>query len=559
MVTVSILSALALNGLASAVLGWTTWTAYQSREQPSAIPFVLLLGTLTAWAVGSFGVTVPDVASADLLSSALELLQFGAALVVPWLWTVYVLTYTGRGTGLTRKRIALLAGIALPVAMGAVTAVVSPSGAEVDPRFVPLIIWLGLYLPALFLYGTYLLVSLGGNHARVSNTQVGILAVGTAAPYLSSLLNAAPTNVVNATVGLLIAGSLLFIAVRQYPVLTGFPKADYVARRRVVETLREALVVLDWDDYVLDVNETTVKLFDRPAHAMIGEPIGSVVDGLEETELFAGATGTGALRTSNGRRQFQFSVSAVNEGATTGEDDPVARTVLFRDITDRRTRQQRLTVLNRVLRHNVRNGLDVVLAYADHIDDEEVRTTIRARTTELLALSEKARDAEEIMTANDGSPEAVDVTDIVSTVAAHFRRNGPAGDITIDCPDDVVISIHRRVLRQVLEELVENALEHASVDLPRVEISVREPSAETVEISVADDGPGLPERERDILAAGTETQLKHGQGIGLWFVNWAVTRLGGDIQFQENDPSGSIITICLYTGTRRPPAASDGE
>jgi signal transduction histidine kinase len=98
----------------------------------------------------------------------------------------------------------------------------------------------------------------------------------------------------------------------------------------------------------------------------------------------------------------------------------------------------------------------------------------------------------------------------------------------------------------VLSELVENALEHTTADAPRVELSVREVSDGTVELSVADDGPGIPEREREILAAGTETQLEHGQGIGLWFVNWAVTQLGGEIQFRENDPEGSLVTVRLY-------------
>ena len=102
------------------------------------------------------------------------------------------------------------------------------------------------------------------------------------------------------------------------------------------------------------------------------------------------------------------------------------------------------------------------------------------------------------------------------------------------------------MIRQALSELVENSLEHTTTDSPHVEVSVREASDETVELSVADDGPGLPERERDILDAGTETQLKHGQGIGLWFVTWAVTQLGGDLQFRENDPEGSIVTIQLY-------------
>jgi PAS domain S-box-containing protein len=546
MVPVATLSALALDALASLLLGWTTWTAAQSREQPNATPFIALLGTLTLWAVSSLGSELPGVSTVSLLSTTFDLAQVGAALALPGVWTIYALSYTGRGTGLTWKRIALLAGIAFPVVVSGAVIAVGPSETAIERAIAPLIGWEILYLFGLFLYATYLLVDLGGSHARVSNTQVIVLTTGVAAPYLVSLVGTDSALVGSTTIGLLVAGGLLTLSLRRYPVMTGFPKADYVARTRVVETLQEALVVLDWDDHVLDVNEATAELFGRAAETIIGEPIRSVVDGLEETELSAGTTGTVALRTSRGRRQFQFSVSAVDEATTDDENDPVARTVLFRDVTDRRTREQRLTVLNRILRHNVRNDLDVVLAYADHVDDEELRTGIRESTADLLELSTKVREAEEVMTERTEPPEPVDLTAVATTVVEQFRAGDYSGDVSLDCPDEVLLSSHRPVIRRVLSELVENSLAHATGDSPRVEVGVREATDGAVEISVADDGPGLPERERDVIASGTETQLKHGQGIGLWFVNWAVTQLGGDLQFQENDPEGSIVTVRLY-------------
>jgi signal transduction histidine kinase len=279
---------------------------------------------------------------------------------------------------------------------------------------------------------------------------------------------------------------------------------------------------------------------------MVGEPIRSVVDGLERTDLPVGATGTVALQTSKGRRQFQFSVSAVTESPADDEDNPVARTVLFRDVTDRQTREQRLTVLNRILRHNVRNDLDVVLAYADHIDDDEIQTGIRERTTDLLELSKKAREAEEVMTTTTEPPETVDLKDVAESVVKQFRSVDIPGEVTLDCPDETRITSHGAVIQQVLSELVENALIHSDKDSPNVEVRVRDGPDVAAEIRVADDGPGLPDRERDILATGTETQLKHGQGIGLWFVNWAVTQLGGELQFQPNTPEGSIVTVRLY-------------
>ena len=553
MISGTTLTPLILRTLASALLCWATWRAYRSRDQPSAEPFLVLSITLTVWAISSLGATVVSVATVPFFESLFELVQFGALLFLPVAWIAYALSYAGRGIMATRKRIVLLFGIVLPVIIGVVALASGASKRVVGPILGLALGWTILYGFLLFLYAlyaTYLLVDLSWGHPRVSSTQITVLTAGVVAPSLLSVAEANTSLVGGTTLGLLLSGAFLTAAVRRYPVLTGFPKADYVARTRVVETLQEALVVLDWDDHVLDINEATAELFDGSTGGMIGEPVRSVINGLEGTELTTGATGTVALRTSEGRRRFQFSVSAVEEATTNDEGNPVARTVLFRDITDRETREQRLTVLNRILRHNVRNDLDVVLAYADHVDDEELRTGIRERATDLLELSNKVREAEAVMTESTDSPEPVDLTEVASTVVDQFRSENESADISLVCPDAVTISSHRAVLRQVLSELVENALEHTTADAPRVELSVREVSDGTVELSIADDGPGIPEREREILAAGTETQLEHGQGIGLWFVNWAVTQLGGEIQFRENDPEGSLVTVRLYGSVR---------
>ncbi|WP_299335049.1 ATP-binding protein [Haloplanus sp.] len=542
-----------LKTLASALLCWTTWRTYRSRGRPSAEPFLVFSMTLTVWAVASLGATVVSVVSVRFLRPVFNVLQFGALLFLPVAWIAYALSYAGRGIMAARRRIVLLFGIVLPVVIGAIALASDAPKTLVGPVLGLALGWTVLYgflLVLYALYATYLLIDLSWGHPRVSSTQITMLTASVVAPSLLSVAEANTSLAGGTTLGLLLSGAFLTAAIRRYPVLTGFPKADHVARTRVVETLQEALVVLDWNDHVLDVNETAAELFDGSTEGMIGEPVRTVIDGLERTELPTGATETVALRTSEGRRRFQFTVSAVKDATTNDEGNPVARTVLFRDITDRETREQRLAVLNRILRHNVRNDLDVVLAYADHVDDEELRTGIRECTTDLLELSSKVREAETVMTESTDSPESVDLTDVAGAVVDQFRSENESADISLVRPDEVTISSHRAVLRRVLFELVENALEHTTADTPRVELSVREVPDGTVELSVADDGPGIPEREREILAAGTETQLEHGQGIGLWFVNWAITQLGGEIQFRENDPEGSVVTVRLYDSVR---------
>jgi signal transduction histidine kinase len=154
------------------------------------------------------------------------------------------------------------------------------------------------------------------------------------------------------------------------------------------------------------------------------------------------------------------------------------------------------------------------------------------------------------MTESTDTPEAVDLAAVARDVARTYRREHPASEISVTCPDELTVTAHRTVLTRALEELVDNAITHSDASPPQVEISVREGDGSTAELSVADNGPGIPERERQILGDGTETQAEHRLGIGLWFVNWAVLRLGGELAFDENDPTGSVVTVRLYEARR---------
>mgnify|MGYP006287236353 CR=1 FL=1 len=539
----SLLLALANAGAALLLFG-VSWTAYRSRDRPSSQSFLSVLFALTAWASFAFIEAVGRGVSVRPLARAFELGQFFVALLIPGLWTVYVLSYTGSGRGLTRRRIAMLAGLIIPpagailffltgpqesVAVGIVAAV---AGAELP------------FISILVVYSTYRLVSHGWGHPRISRGQLVLVWAGVGAPYLASVVN--ETDIEAVTVGFFVSGLCLGIAVDRYPVMTPLPEADYVSRTRVIEALREIVIVLDWDGHILDVNAAAAETFSPSAAEMIGESISTIAAEFSQRDLSSGSTGTITLQTVSGRRQFRFTVSVVEEATSPADDEatPVARTVLLRDVTDEQTREQRLTVLNRVLRHNARNKLDVIMAHAEANDDEH-NQTIRETADELLEHTQKVRRAEETMSQITETPSAVDLTAIARDVVQTYRQEYSASEISLTCPDELVITSHRTVLVRILEELVDNAITHSNASVPEVEITVAEADETAVELTVADNGPGIPERERRILAEGTETQAEHSLGIGLWFVNWAVLRLGGELEFSENNPTGSIVTIRL--------------
>jgi signal transduction histidine kinase len=83
---------------------------------------------------------------------------------------------------------------------------------------------------------------------------------------------------------------------------------------------------------------------------------------------------------------------------------------------------------------------------------------------------------------------------------------------------------------------------------PDIEITVRNGETPgTVRIEIADNGPGIPDAEWDIVTESTETPLEHASGIGLWILYWSVTALGGTVERAENEPRGTVLTLDIPT------------
>jgi signal transduction histidine kinase len=90
------------------------------------------------------------------------------------------------------------------------------------------------------------------------------------------------------------------------------------------------------------------------------------------------------------------------------------------------------------------------------------------------------------------------------------------------------------------------------------------PDEGIVLVQVADDGPGLPEMERRVLAEGSERPLSHMEGIGLWLVNWTVTSSGGSLAVdtggtEGTNGSGTAGTVVEMRFPRADPPAGGGD
>lgn len=210
---------------------------------------------------------------------------------------------------------------------------------------------------------------------------------------------------------------------------------------------------------------------------------------------------------------------------------------------------QRNTVMNRVLRHNIRNDMNVILGHTDLLaekfaapDDSSIQA-IETTANSVVRLSKAAKHIDELTTSRTQNPIHVSSTirDCITTVGEMF----PEATFHTDIPDDVWVAAGP-MIRSAIVNLFENSVEHNDSD-PIITVSVEriEADPDRVRISIADNGPGIPSHQQEVLHAEREEPIRHGNGLGLWLVKWFTDQYNGTLRFAENKPRGAIVQIEL--------------
>jgi signal transduction histidine kinase len=140
----------------------------------------------------------------------------------------------------------------------------------------------------------------------------------------------------------------------------------------------------------------------------------------------------------------------------------------------------------------------------------------------------------------------VDIGERLTAHVEDLRTTHPAADISTSIEVGTRVYAHP-LIDSAIENLLESAVQHAGPN-PDVDVVCRqsdEPGDGAVEVRIADDGPGIPPTEVEVLERGYETPLDHTSGLGLWIVNWIVTESGGSVWFEANEPEGSIVCFRL--------------
>ena len=316
--------------------------------------------------------------------------------------------------------------------------------------------------------------------------------------------------------------------------------------RAVFEDAFDAMVLADDDGRYIKVNKSAIELFGLPEDELIGR---SIRDFTPEEFDFETAWwefqqsdkgfGTFPLVRSDGdERTIEY--------AATRDVIPGQHLSVLRDVTEREQREQRLNRQNErleefasIVSHDLRNPLNVAdgrLKLArEECDSEHLEHAERALARMDALIEDLLTLAREGETADDPEP-----VDLAATVDGCWV-NVETADATLVIDVNRTIHADESRLKQLVENLVRNAVEHGG-DTVTVTVGELDDG-----FYVEDDGPGIPESERDdVFDAGYSTN-EAGTGFGLSIVKQVVNAHDWTIRVTEGSKGGARFEVSGVT------------
>ncbi len=140
------------------------------------------------------------------------------------------------------------------------------------------------------------------------------------------------------------------------------------------------------------------------------------------------------------------------------------------------------------------------------------------------------------------------VREVVSVLDVLAEEKGQ--DLVVDGDDTAQVEADRAILRQVLTNLLDNAIKYSNAG-GQIAVRVLRAEDETVAIEVEDNGPGIPPQHRDKVfdrfyrADEGRSRETGGNGLGLSIAKWGTEAHGGHLELLCPAGSGCVFRIVL--------------
>ena len=354
-----------------------------------------------------------------------------------------------------------------------------------------------------------------------------------------------------------------------------------IARDIVIESMNDTVIVLDWQNRIVDANSASRCLTGQPREKVIGMPAGQVLRGwpaltqhYRDTQQ---ASAEVAIEVGGAQRWYDLQIVSIFEQ----NQHLLGRMVILRDITRHKELEselyqakERAEAANRAkstflasMSHELRTPLTSILGYSellqaqlqDSVPDDVNADLgrIQAAGTHLLDLISDILDFSKIEAGRlELYLESFDLMGLLShvTTAVQPLVKQNANVLVVECPPNIgTMYADATRVRQILFNLLSNAAKFT--DQGRITLAARcvegADGAAWFEFSVADTGIGMtPEQVQGLFkefiqGASNTARLYGGTGLGLALSSRFCQMMGGTIEARSQFGEGSVFTVRL--------------
>ncbi len=318
------------------------WHAWRNRSLPGALPFAIITGLAAFWALGD----ALELAAVGLDAKLFWAdLQYVAIVFIPTLSLVMALDYTGRRSWLKRRNLVLLS-----IVPAVSLVLLWTNGFH---HLMRADVWLdtgGSYAIVGRTFGTWFWVLTTYSYAAALCAAVLLIFAVTTAPrsqrgqplvlFLGLLVTLAWNMAYILLPGTLpghdftpvvfgLAGVIAAWGLFRFRLFTLVP----VARRVLVDNMKDGLLVLDETDRVVDLNEAARELIDRPTADILAQPLAETWEAWPQLAA-PYAAGTERIQITTGgdgyQREFEVNITPLSK-----RDRALGRLLVVHDVTDR--------------------------------------------------------------------------------------------------------------------------------------------------------------------------------------------------------------------------------
>lgn len=199
--------------------------------------------------------------------------------------------------------------------------------------------------------------------------------------------------------------------------------------------------------------------------------------------------------------------------------------------------------------HELRSPLTRLKVALAMLPEGEARQRMTADALEMERMVTELLELERLREPGGVRTERRDLIPLLRKVAASFADR-PPGARMAQAPAEAWLEMNAEKVRTVFRNLIENAIQYSLPESRPVEVSVSA-GARAIVVRLADDGPGIPEGDRESLfepffrLEPSRSRKTGGYGLGLSICRRIVEAHGGTIAIEGRTGRGAVFVVTL--------------